>query len=84
MQIEEFCVWLAGVVNLDAVPAPCDRLVEDLILDRFELLNLATALDQFVRPVARIGPNVYVNLASVRELYLYYLGILSCPIGEDL
>jgi hypothetical protein len=54
-------------------PDPSDHLIDDLGLDHFGLLTLVTELDRLLLGEGIVDVSVYRNLATVRELHLYYL-----------
>jgi hypothetical protein len=63
-------------------PDPSDRLIDDLGLDHFGLLTLVTELDRLLLGEGIVDVSVYGNLATVRELHLYYLYRSQVPTGS--
>jgi hypothetical protein len=73
LDLDAFCRWLQTELALPAVPDPSDHLTHDLELDQVGLLTLITELDALLLGEGIVDIGVYGNLATVRDLHLYYL-----------
>lgn len=79
MDVDIFAQWCGQAIGLSLPPQPGTRLRTDLQLDDLELFTLVTKFNQMTSSSARVLPDVFEHVDSIRDLYLYYLTIGSMP-----
>lgn len=79
MSLEGFRLWCQATLALSSVPQPESDFRRDLGLDNLEVFLFVSDLRQLVQDTATVSREAYDSLNTVRELYLYYLTILSMP-----
>lgn len=83
MDLERFCQWFADNAPLSCTPDPAAQLYRDLGLDQFRLLSVVTQLDHLLLGRGTVEADIYENIETVRDLYLYYLYRFQAPPGTD-
>jgi len=78
MTLNLFLEWLGNCLSSDLDPTPETQLGGNPALDDFAMLQLVGALDELVGSEASVASAVY-ELETCRQLYLYYLFIMSVP-----
>lgn len=81
LALDDFLVWCQAALALESAPEPGSRFKADLDLDDLELFSFLIKFQQLVECQSTVRPDVYANVDTVRDLYLYYLKIMSMPKG---
>ena len=83
LDADQFSIWLASAVELNSTPDIDARLDEDLGIDHLKYaLQLVHEFDKLVEGQAPIREDIYHEIRTVRDLYLYYLFVCQCPLSE--
>ena len=81
LDFDSFIEWSQKVLDLSAPLEPDAGFFTDLNLDALQIFNLAIQFDRLVGRSSIVTSDIFANIDSVRELYLYYLKISSMPKG---
>jgi hypothetical protein len=79
LDLKEFAIWCAEALSLESAPLPELRLREDLSLDLYRIFELVTRFDELTHGEGVIEPRIYSEVDTIRDLYLYYLQVMSMP-----
>lgn len=81
MPLDLFLLWCQRTLDLPFVPEPETHFRNDLNLDDLELFSFVLDFEDLVHKDSTVRPDVYEDMNTVRDLYLYYLMIMSMPRG---
>jgi len=81
LDLDAFCQWMGTLLGLATPPGPSANLARDLGVDDFGMLSIVVKFDQLLADEGHASDRVYRNAATVRDLHLYYLYLVSAPAG---
>ena len=81
LDLDPFVEWLAGATECQSLPCADDSLYEELGIDQFRFLLLVHIFDELTDGDAIPSEDVFDEVKTVRDLYLYYLRVTSMPIS---
>lgn len=71
MTYEEFARTVAGEFDIEGVPPPSARLVEDLGLDSLDCFSLVLLVDELAGPAPAPGDMAYPVLLTMGDAHHY-------------
>ena len=81
MALDSFLLWCQRTLGLTFVPEPEAKFRSDFNLDDLEMFSFVLEFNGLVEDHSTVRPDVYESMDTIRDLYLYYLMIMSMPRG---